>query len=167
MLPEALCRRNDKAPAQGRPYSLICRRSKLTCGGHSLQSYRVCTACLHLAYVNGPGRPADSLVDALAIFGGKLELLLFRHNQRAFSNDGLHLEAGVALQSTQHPEGLVTQSQKAFGEQSTSIYRMYAQRPIVWCMSLHTKPQTNKLHTFAVMLQDLRRCTRTSPWHAL
>ena len=34
-------------------------------------------------------------------------------------------------------------------------------------MRLHTKPDTNELHTFIVVLQDLRRCTRPSPWQTL
>ena len=34
-------------------------------------------------------------------------------------------------------------------------------------MRLHTKPDTNELHTFVVVLQDLRRCTRPSPWRTL
>ena len=39
--------------------------------------------------MDGPGGSANGLMDALAVLGGKLQLLLFWHHQWALSHNGL------------------------------------------------------------------------------
>lgn len=85
----------------GRILAAHCRykaavQGRLTSGGHGLQSDGVRTACLHLPDVDGPGGPPNGLVDALAVLGGHLQLLLLWHYQGALGNDGLHASAIIS-----------------------------------------------------------------------